>query len=139
LVRQQPPESPLLLEDLETGEGSLRAIIRVTPPELRVSEDLAAAALACRPTLAQHICKQRGIGRFADKLVGTTLPHLVEHVAIDLLAEADPSHPWAGATTWLSRSQGRMTVRLSCTPATHEAARAAITQALTLTTTLLLS
>jgi hypothetical protein len=56
---------------------------------LRVDEALATAALSLRPTLANHTCKQRGFGYFGDKLPGTTLPHLIEHIAIDLLvAEA---------------------------------------------------
>jgi hypothetical protein len=110
----------------------LRATIRVTPPGLRVSERLAATVLACRPTLAQHVCKQRGIGRFADKLVGTTLPHLVEHIAIDLLVEEDPSRPQAGTTTWLERKQGRMIVRLSCDPATAPGVHGAMIRAVAL-------
>jgi hypothetical protein len=127
----------LLLEALELGDSSLRATLRVAPPHLRVSGQLAAAVLACRPTLAQHTCKQQGIGRFADKLVGTSLPHLAEHVAIDLLVEESPSCPQAGTTTWLNREQGRMMVRLSCTSATAPSTHAALLRAIALINTLL--
>jgi hypothetical protein len=102
------------IEDVRTNAhtGSVSAIIRVTPPSLRVDEKLAAAILALHPTLAQHACKQQGFGRFGDKLSGTTLPHLVEHLAIDLLVDAT-HHPHAGTTTWLDREQGLMRVRVS--------------------------
>jgi hypothetical protein len=102
------------IEDVRTNTrtGSVSAIIRVTPFGLRVDEKLAAAILALHPTLAQHACKQQGFGRFGDKLSGTTLPHLVEHLAIDLLVNAT-HHPHAGTTTWLDREQGLMRVRVS--------------------------
>jgi hypothetical protein len=141
----------------------VRAVIRVVPADLRVDEALAAAVLALRPTLARHTCKQRGFGLFGDTLIGTTLPHLVEHVAIDLLvederretrraqaAQAGPqaSRPRAGTTTWLDRERGVMEVRLSCasdgdtgvgdTNATDaEVTRVAIIRAVTLVNTLL--
>ncbi|MDR2587376.1 MAG: hypothetical protein LBC23_03845 [Coriobacteriales bacterium] len=134
------PASPpfaLVLENLEVTDASLRASLRVTPPSLRVSEQLAATALACRPALAHHICKQQGIGCFADKLVGTTLPHLVEHIAIDLLVEETPSRPQAGNTTWIDHAQGRMMVRLSSSPHTVQSVRTALIRAVDLVNTLL--
>lgn len=103
----------------------------MTPPHLRVDEKLAEAILARRPTLAQHVCKQRGFGFFGDKLVGTTLPHLVEHVAIDLLVADERqqgiglSRPRAGATTWIDREQGTMKARLSHLDGAHTTAIAA--------------
>jgi hypothetical protein len=105
-------------------------------PVTRVDVRLAARILALRPTLAQHACKQRGFGRFGDKIVGSTLPHLVEHVAIDLLVE-DGQGPVAGATTWLDRERGTMTVRLSCKTTPAEVTYAALNRAVTLVNGLL--
>ncbi|HBT94744.1 MAG TPA: hypothetical protein DEB24_00875 [Coriobacteriia bacterium] len=65
----------------------MSAAVCVVPSDLRVGEKSAETVLALRPTLSEHACKQSGIGRFADKIVGTTLPHLVEHLTIDLLVE----------------------------------------------------
>jgi hypothetical protein len=105
----------LILKELSEHHDSVHAVIRVVPASLRVDEELAATILTLRPTLARHACKQRGFSFFGDTLIGTTLPHLVEHVAIDLLVEGE-SHPRprSGITTWLDREQGLMEVRLSC-------------------------
>jgi hypothetical protein len=144
----------LSLEGMRVDTGSVSAVIRVTPHDQRVDERLAAAILALRPQLAQHACKQRGYGRFGDKLVGTTLPHLIEHVAIDILvadeqrqARRQPSgskgqqrRARAGTTTWLDRKQGSMRVRVSYFADTAEDANrvcAAITRAITLANSLL--
>jgi hypothetical protein len=147
------------LEETSVGESSVSAVVRVTPPNLRVDERLASQALALHPTLAQHTCKQRGFGRFGDKLIGTTLPHLVEHLAIDLLvredqeahppansphspASFDPPRPRAGNTTWLDQKQGLMWIRLSHNDAGQgdgdaEVTCAAISRAVALVNTLL--
>ncbi|MDR1713447.1 MAG: hypothetical protein LBR39_04770 [Coriobacteriales bacterium] len=63
----------------------MSAAVFVSPPEARVTEALAAAVLARFPTLAEHVCKSAGIGLLPERLPGSTLPHLVEHIAIDLL------------------------------------------------------
>jgi hypothetical protein len=140
------------IEESNSTDISVSVVVRVTPPYLRVDERLAASVLALRPTLAQHVCKQRGLGRFGDKLIGTTLPHLVEHLAIDLLVEeaqeshppASPPHPRAGNTTWLDREQGLMRIRLSCDGAEQgdgasdaEVTRTAISRAVALVNALL--
>ncbi|MDR0350563.1 MAG: hypothetical protein LBH64_03315 [Coriobacteriales bacterium] len=111
-----------MLQSLDGDGAGAAAIIRVEPPEARVDERLAKAALACRPSLAQHSCKHQGFGYFGDKLLGTSLPHLVEHVAIDLLVEAARASkaarlPVAGNTSWLDRGRGLMRVRLVSAPA----------------------
>jgi hypothetical protein len=147
----------LALQQLSHDGVSTCAVIRVKPLGARVDEGLAAAALACRPTLAEHACKQRGFGRFGDGLLGTTLPHLVEHIALDLLVEdvrtagggedgGVPSPPLcapivlpiAGNTVWADRRQGLMKVRVSAgTPSAAAAAAAALRRAVTLVNDLL--
>jgi hypothetical protein len=118
--------------------------VSFTPCDLRVDKKLAAAALACRPTLTRHVCKQGGIGYFGDKLLGATLPHLVEHIAIDLLVEDDQRlpeqgdcQPRAGTTTWLDHKRGIMRVKVSCTPQTVEPTYAALVRAVALVNSLL--
>lgn len=84
--------------------------------QLTASPDLAAALLKIRPNLAHHACKSAGTGNFKDRLVGALLPHVVEHVAIDLLVElTDATQTFAGATTWLDRETNTMCVRVGCT------------------------
>jgi RNA binding exosome subunit len=120
---------------MQVDANSVKATIHVTCRDQRVGERLAAAALALRPRLAQHVCKQRGYGHFGDTIVEATLPHLVEHIAIDLLVEDEPQRARAGTTTWVDRQQGIMKVRVSCFADTTEDANrvcAAITQAIAL-------
>ncbi|MDR2196952.1 MAG: hypothetical protein LBO07_03210 [Coriobacteriales bacterium] len=66
-----------------------------------------------RPTLAEHACQDRGLRRFGEVMVGSTLPHLAEHLAIDLLVEAWPGWRFAGATTWADREKAIMQIQLS--------------------------
>jgi hypothetical protein len=91
---------------------SLRALIAARPPSLRVSKRLGHALLTARPQLAEHACQDRGLRRFGETLAGSTLPHAVEHLVIDLLVEACPGHVFAGTTTWDDREQGIMQVRV---------------------------
>ncbi len=77
----------LTVVSISNSGSSVSAAVCVTPPNARVSEQMALVILSERKTLSEHACKQAGIGRFKDKIIGTTLPHLVEHLAIDLLVE----------------------------------------------------
>ena len=151
-------ESKLFLERFTVSGNSVSAAVCVSPHDKRVDEELAGAILLLHPTLAKHTCKHRGFGYFGDKLIGTTLPHLVEHLAIDFLVEqnvrasgdqkhltravtaAVPSKPpqaIAGTTSWLDREQGRMQVRISCTAQSSDATCTAIIHAIALVNGLL--
>jgi len=77
----------LTIGEITVSGNSVSAAVFVCPPDLKVSEKLADTILSMRPTLAEHTCKNRGFGFFGDKIVGTTLPHLIEHLAIDFLVE----------------------------------------------------
>jgi len=99
-----------------------------------VSAALAETIIALRPSIVSHACKSTGTGFFGAHIAGATLPHTVEHLAIDLLVErfskdflssasddngarrGHASSPtFAGATTWLDRATGCMRVRVGCT------------------------
>jgi hypothetical protein len=102
-----------------------------------VCEDLARAVLILRPTLAEHACKLNGIGRFADKLVGSTFAHLAEHLAIDFLVEQAQktgafTTPVSGYTRWLDKHLGTMSITISSATESAEAVFEAIAQAVAL-------
>jgi hypothetical protein len=138
---------------MRIGTGSVVTTLRVSPPSLCVDEHFASAMLALRPHLAHHVCKQQGYGHFSDTIVGATLPHLVEHLAIDLLVEEAQSaakdgmtdgrgapEARAGTTNWLNLNQGLMEVRISLLADTAEDAtkvRTAIDRAIALVNGLL--
>jgi hypothetical protein len=100
----------------------VEAFIKVSDPALRLNDTQAAVVLAEHPTLAEHACRQQGFGRFADKLEQASLPHLVEHLAIDLLAK-DYQGAIAGTTTWNNHAQQTMLVRLRIPLAESESKR----------------
>jgi len=81
--------------DLTRRQHSVCADIQMLGTERFVSPALAEALIALRPSIVLHACKSAGTGYFKDRLVGATLPHAVEHLAIDLLVErfAEPSAP----------------------------------------------
>lgn len=128
----------LSLTDTIISGDSVSVAVCVTPPSLRIDRKLAVTVLALRPLLAQHLCKQQGFGRFGDKLLGTTLPHLVEHLTIDYLVEETAGRlPIAGTTNWLDKDSGLMRVRISCTPESADMTAAAIIRAVTQVNSLL--
>jgi len=117
----------------------MSAAVSVEPARARVSAALAAAALEHLPTLAEHACKGHGIGCFGEKIVGTTLPHLVEHIAIDLLVQQEAGSV-AGNTTWEDLERESMRVRLLVpdkSPAAAKATQDALIDAVTLVNDLL--
>jgi hypothetical protein len=76
----------------------VEAVILVDKPRRRLTEGQAASLLASHPTLAEHACRQHGVGRFGERLAEASLPHLAEHLAIDLLV-AKAGQQVSGATT----------------------------------------
>lgn len=64
-----------------------------------------------RPTLAEHACSADGL-EGPDEM---TIPHLVEHVAIDLIVERRGASDGAvaGYTAWLDRGSGLARVTLA--------------------------
>jgi hypothetical protein len=104
----------LQLLDIQTAADgcSLSAVLLVSPSGLRVSAKLARALLAERPTLAEHACHACGVRPFCEVIVGTTLSHLAEHLAIDLLVAHYPGQRFSGTTTWEDDEAGTMRVRV---------------------------
>ena len=73
-------------------------------PSLHADEKCAECVLGLLPNIARHVCVNRRGERFGDELVGTELPHLFEHVTIELLGRAFPqlaaANAFSGYTTW---------------------------------------
>lgn len=108
-------DKPLLISSMSIGIKSVQCDIRVNPECLRASDELLDLLIELMPSLPDHACASGGIGVFADKMKGTSLPHLVEHVAIDLLVRTYQPEEigFAGNTVWLDRSVNLMSVRVS--------------------------
>ena len=108
----------LRLTTLTRQQDSACADIEICGEARVVSPKLAELLVALRPKIAQHACRSGGFGVFGDCIVGALLPHAIEHLAIDLLAERFSGHDpqtFAGNTTWLDRDADLMRVRVGCT------------------------
>ncbi|MBO4364844.1 MAG: hypothetical protein J5804_00960 [Eggerthellaceae bacterium] len=105
----------------------------------RTTPALATRALQARPNLARHACVNT-VGRtFGDVIDDTPLPHLLEHVAIDMLAESCPeTHAThVGTSVWLDEPAGLARVQISMQD--DLVALAAFKQAVALVNQLLIS
>ena len=91
--------------------GAVDFKLRVGRGSELVSPQLLDAITAVRPTLVEHACTADDTG------TPMTLPHLIEHIAIDLLVErrGGGNEPVAGYTAWLDRRGGLARITLSST------------------------
>lgn len=74
---------------------------------------LASRVLQDFPTLAQHVCANDQGVRLTDVLEATSVPHVLEHLAVDFQAKADPEGVFVGTTEWMDAAAGTARVELS--------------------------
>jgi len=93
-------------------------LLSVREPDLRLNPSQVLQLLSLRPGLAEHACRQQGLGRFGEKVHFASLPHIVEHLLIDRLVE-EYGFQVAGNTRWQNRATGsaRVTVQTLTTEA----------------------
>lgn len=77
------------------------------------SDDLNQRALGLLPGLVLHECDNRAGRSFAEELVDTEVPHLFEHVVMELMAKAGSPRTLRGETRWDFRRDGRGVFRVS--------------------------
>ncbi len=65
------------------------------------------------PGLSRHSCENEANARFADELADTETPHLLEHVACELMALAGSPRSLKGETRWDFATDGRWVYRVS--------------------------
>ncbi|MHB9002869.1 MAG: cyanophycin synthetase family protein [Coriobacteriia bacterium] len=105
----------LLLERIESVSDGVQAIVRVSEPHwLRTSVQpaLPQECLALLPGLARHRCESGSAHGIVSELANTETPHLVEHVALELLALAGRSRDTRGRTRWDFQRDGRGVFRV---------------------------
>lgn len=74
---------------------------------------IASRALQLLPGLESHVCRN-GDGRsFAEELADTEVPHLFEHVVMELMAAAGSPRTLRGETSWDFKRDGRGIFRVS--------------------------
>lgn len=88
---------------VDVADGRLEAVVRVADTRtLRTSAapDVSARVLAILPGLARHRCTNDAGQSFTRELPDTETPHLLEHIAEELMALADSPRSLKGETSW---------------------------------------
>jgi hypothetical protein len=69
------------------------------------------------PSLAEHACNSSGTRRFGDVIDGALLPHVAEHLAIDILVRgsrrAGAATLFSGNSSWYDEERTIMIVSVS--------------------------
>ncbi len=122
-MRASPPRSPvsqgkvpLVVEAITVQTGRLVCDVRIKEGfPYYVTPELAGLACARFPDLPHHACVNDEGQHFGDVLDHTSLPHLLEHLAISLLVRSAQSKnaSFQGTTEWTSETEGRARIQVS--------------------------
>lgn len=107
---------PIRVERVVVRKGRLTCDVRIVDPKRRyVAPDLVQCAIGAFPSLPHHTCVNEVGPTFAAVMDETSVPHLIEHIAIDLQtrAAADPETMFVGTTEWLDEDAGLARIELS--------------------------
>lgn len=109
----------LAVERVTFERDRMVLLVRVPEgPAASLGDDGAARLLAVRPSLASHVCLNAEGAPFGGILSRTSLPHVLEHLVIDLQAQ-DPACAadvtFVGTTEWLAARDGLARVTVAYT------------------------
>lgn len=92
----------LTIERIEVGDSSLEAVVRAEPGLARTSAapGLAERAVELLPGLRRHTCENGSAHGILGELADTETPHLLEHVAVELMALAGSPRSLRAETAW---------------------------------------
>ena len=93
----------LRFENVEVGPEVVDATVRVANPAFARTTavpSLAPRALELLPGLRRHSCENGSAHGIAAELADTETPHLLEHVAFELMALAGSPRSLRGETAW---------------------------------------
>ena len=106
----------LFIDRVDVADGRVEAVVRVG--DLAYLRTSAAPGLPDRvlnafPGLEKHRCENEADRRFRDELADTETPHLLEHVAEELMALAGSPRWLRGETVWDFGRDGRGVFRVA--------------------------
>lgn len=93
----------LQIERIEVGPERVEALVRVADRALSrtgSSPGLSDRALGLLPGLARHTCENGSAHGCVAELADTETPHLLEHVACELMALSGSPRSLRGETAW---------------------------------------
>lgn len=102
----------LTLEHIAVEKHGISLELRCRPADARVSARQAGEALRLLPNLARHVCVNGRGSTFGEEIEGTEPAHLLEHVAIELMAREHGGEGLMGHTSHAGEP-GLMVVKLT--------------------------
>lgn len=105
----------LLIEHVDVSPDRVEALVRVPEGEpFRTSDSpgVAERALALLPGLARHTCENGSAHGMLAELADTETPHMLEHVAFELMALSGSPRTLRGETAWDFSADGRGVFRV---------------------------
>lgn len=103
------------------GEGRIGCDVVLAAQAPRTTDPvLAARVCASFPNLPRHACVNGAGDTFGAVMEATSLPHLLEHLVIDLQTQAAPPDAsldtaYVGITRWTDENAGRAHIEVSFT------------------------
>ncbi len=103
------------------GAGRIGCDVTLTAHAPRTTDPvLAARVRASFPNLPRHACVNGAGDTFGAVMEATSLPHLLEHLVIDLQTQAappdaSPDTAYVGITRWTDENAGRAHIEVSFT------------------------
>ncbi|MEG0503267.1 MAG: hypothetical protein RR547_01350 [Raoultibacter sp.] len=108
---------PLRIESLTVQPGRIVCEVVVAMEHCYTTPRIAETILADHPSLARHACVNDIGPTFGSVINQTSLPHLLEHLVIDLQvrSEGKEDETLVGTSEWTDKQAGRATVTVSFT------------------------
>ena len=106
--------SALIIERVDVGPDRVEALVRANPRFARTSAvaDLGARARGLLPGLVRHTCENGSAHGIIAELADTETAHLLEHVAVELMALAGSPRTLRAETVWDFAADGRDVYRV---------------------------
>lgn len=119
----QPPcqktQAACRIEHIAVLADRLAVTVALAPGAPRITTPAVAARASARfPNLVRHACVNEVGDTFGAVIQHTSLPHLLEHLVIDLQTHAMPPNSpavFVGTTVWVDQKAGRARIEVSFT------------------------
>lgn len=108
-------EQPIAVRRITVERDRLVCEVCVPRPQFRYSSvNLAILVKAAYPDIVRHACVNEVSNRFVDVIDATSVPHMLEHLAIDEQIHASvAAERLVGATEWTCEQKGEAVIQLA--------------------------
>lgn len=108
-------QTPIAVERITVERDRLVCEVCIPDPRFRYSSvNLSILVKAAYPDIVRHACINEVSNRFADVIETTSVPHMLEHLAIDEQIHASATaERLVGTTEWTCEQKGQATIQLA--------------------------